>query len=379
MDVKELSEQLQKVWAEYKTANDKRLAEVEEKGKATGLATEKVEKLNSRLDEIEVKMNRTVAAPAVGAEEVAMKAQKAAYAKFLRKGKETLSPDEVKALIVGNDPQAGYLAPGEFVREIIKTITEFSPVRSVARVLPVMGEVRMPKRLTSVTAAWAAEAGLKSKTYPSYGLETIPNHELYAYCDVSNQLLEDSVFPLESELAGEFGEQIGVAEGTAFVTGDGVGKPEGIMTNASVNSVNSGDADEITGDGLISALYALKEGYARNATFMLKRVTLGKVRKLKDAVSGNYLWVAGFASQPSTILGQPYIESPDMPVEGANLYPVVVGDFRRGYIIADRLDITVLRDPYTSAKNGLVEFIARKRVGGQVILPEAFIKVKCSV
>jgi len=378
-ELKAMVDSLHTAWTEFKQANDKALAEAKEHGKASGLATEKVEKLNARLDEIEVKMNRAVAGQAAAdGESPEGKARKAAFAKYLRKGDRHLSPEETKALIVGNDPQAGYLVFPQYAQEILKTIVEFSPVRSVARVYPVAGELIIPKKTGNCTAAWASEVGTKTKSYLTVGLEKIPNHELYAYSDVSNQLLEDSAFPLEAFLREDFGEQLGVGEGTAFVTGTGVGQPEGIMTNSSVASVNSGSASAITADGIIDILYALKEGYARNATFMLRRATLGAVRKLKEAVTGQYLWVAGFASQPNTILGQPYIESPDMDLQGSNTYPIVVGDFRRGYIIVDRIDISVLVDPYTSAKNGIVEYIARKRVGGQVVMAEAFKKLKCS-
>ncbi len=127
----------------------------------------------------------------------------------------------------------------------------------------------MPKRTGSFSAAWVSEVGTRSETTGlAYGLEEVPAHELYALVDISQQDLEDSAFNLEQELSQEFAEQFGVAEGAAFVSGNSVGKPEGLLTNASVAETVSGDASLITADGLISMFYDLKDAYARNATWV---------------------------------------------------------------------------------------------------------------
>ena len=181
-------------------------------------------------------------------------------------------------------------------------------------------------------------------------------------------------------MQSEFSEQFAKAEGTAFVNGNAVGKPEGFMTNGSVGSVNSGDADEITADGLISLVHSIKNPYSNNGTFVFNRTTLAKIRKLKDT-AGQYVFQAGMmltGGVTNSILGQSYVEATDMPSEGAGTFPVAFGDFRRGYMIVDRVSLAVLRDPFTQATTGNVRYIARRRVGGQVILPEAIAKLKCS-
>jgi len=200
-----------------------------------------------------------------------------------------------------------------------------------------------------------------------------------ALIDISNQMLEDSAFDMEAELRMEASEQFAVAEGAALVSGSGVGKPEGFMASTSgVSTTNSGHATTVTADGLISLKHAVKTAYTANANYVMNRTTLGSVRKLKDG-NGNYLWQPGIAAgKPNSIDGDPYVELPDMPSEGAGLKPVAYGDFRRGYTLVDRIAMEMLRDPYTQATSGNIRFIFRRRLGGQVTLAEAIRKLKCS-
>ena len=131
--------------------------------------------------------------------------------------------------------------------------------------------------------------------------------------------------------------------------------------------------------GLIALWHAVKTAYAIRGVWLLNRNTLAAVRRLKDA-DKNYVWQPGLAEgQPNTILGSPYVEVPDMPNEGAGATPIAFGDFRRGYTIVDRIALSVLRDPFTQATAGNVRFIARRRVGGQVVLAEAIAKLICAV
>ena len=179
-------------------------------------------------------------------------------------------------------------------------------------------------------------------------------------------------------MQSEFAEQFAKAEGAAFVSGNAVGKPEGFMTNSSVSSIDSGSNTAITGDNLISLVHNIKSEYGRNGTFVFNRSTLSAIRKLKDT-AGQYVFQAGMSLQgglTNTILGQPYVEATDMPSIAQNAFPVAYGDFRRAYMIVDRVSLAVLRDPFTQATTGNVRYIARRRVGGQVVLPEAINKLK---
>lgn len=293
---------------------------------------------------------------------------------------------EYKALNVSTNTEGGYLAPVEFVREIIKAETLLSPVRSLARVRTTgFRSIELPKRTGQFAAQWVSEQGTKSETTGlTYGVDEITTHELYALIDVTNQMIEDGVFDIENEIETEASEQFAVAEGTAFVNGSGNGQPEGFMTNSSVASANSGSATTIAdvngqADGLLKGLkYGLKTAYAANATWVMNRTTMGSVRTLKDG-NNNYIWQPGIAQgRPNTIDGDPYVEMPDMPSEGAGLFPIAYGDFRRAYTWVDRLAMEMLRDPYTQATSGKIRHILRKRVAGKVVLAEAIRKLKCS-
>jgi len=340
---------------------------------------EKEQKANSeKLDTIETVLKR----PGSGFSSEQVDSTVKAFDAYCRKGVENLDPDEKKALTVSNDSTGGYLAPPEYVRELIKDITEISPIRSIARVRGTSARsIQVPKRTGQFSAQWVAESGTRSETSGyQVGLEEIPAHEHYALVDISEQDLEDTVFNLEAEMQSEFAEQFAKAEGLAFVSGNAVGKPEGILTNSSVGEVISGHATTLTADGLLSLVHGIKSEYGRNGSFVFNRSTLAAIRKLKDT-AGQYVFQAGMSLQagvPNTILGQPYVEASDMPDIGAGAFPIAFGDFQRAYLIVDRVALAVLRDPFTQATSGNVRYIARRRVGGQVVQAEAIVKQKVS-
>ena len=400
-DIKNAISDLGQTFAEFKKVNDERLEQIE-KGESSSYNEEKLSKLEAKMDSYEEmnqkltiaeqnandikeqvsKIETMVSRPDSGFESKQIDEYVNAFDVYCRKGLEGLDPVEKKALTVSNDSTGGYLAPPEYVRELLKTVTEISPIRSIARIRSTASRsIQVPKRTGQFAAQWVSESGTRAETTGwNVGLEEIPAHEQYALVDISEQDLEDTVFNLEAEMQSEFSEQFAKAEGTAFVNGNMVGKPEGFMTNADVAEINSGDADEITADSLISLVHNIKAEYSRNGIFVFNRNTLAKIRKLKDT-AGQYVFQAGMSLQggvTNTILGMPYVEATDMTSEGANTYPVAFGDFRRAYMIVDRVSLAVLRDPFTQATTGNVRYIARRRVGGQVIQAEAINKLKCS-
>lgn len=415
-DVKDAIKQVMTGFEQYKSANDERLKQIETKGAADPVTVEKLAKLDKHLDAFEG-FNQRLTEAAKKAEALdELKAQFDALETAIKRTSPGTAPeakagrvnewaravvdaatmgvvnlsqdqqkalksvaDEFKALSVSVDTAGGYLAPVELVREIIKGETEISPVRSLARVrATAQKSVDIPKRTGQFAAQWVAEQGARTETNGlAYGVESIPTHEVYALIDISNQMLEDSAFNMEQEISMEAIEQFAVAEGAAFVSGNGVGKPQGFMTAAGIATTISGAATTVTADGLLMLKHAIKTAYTRNANFVLNRTTLGSVRKLKDS-TGQYLWMPGIAQgKPNTIDGDPYVELPDMPSEVAGSKPVAYGDFRRAYTWIDRISMEMLRDPYTQATAGNVRFILRKRVGGQVVLPEAIRTLTC--
>ncbi|MGZ2429593.1 phage major capsid protein [Rhizobium redzepovicii] len=428
MSDKTAVEQVMSAFEEFKAANDNRLKEIEKKGAADVVLSEKVERINGALDkfekdnqkataelletkkalddekkhvdELEEKLNRMSLVGAndnVRRAEVKSKANVWARAVFDASiiGQHSITADQQKALAavtaeykamgIANDTTGGYLAPIEYIREIIKGVTDVSPARTLSRVRQTASKaITIPKRTGQFAAQWVADQGTKSETDGlRYGMWEIPTHEMYALIDISNQNLEDSAFNMEAEINFEATEQFAVAEGAAFVSGNGVGKPlgfldasSGLSENVSGSAVTIADVDG-QANGLLALKYALKTAYARNATWALNRTTLGSVRRLKDAQKG-YIWMPGIGGQPNTIDGDPYVEVPDMPSEGAGAYPIAYGDFARAYTLVDRIQMEMLRDPYTQATSGNIRFIFRRRLGGQVTLAEAVRKLKCS-
>lgn len=343
------------------------------------------------VEELEVKFNRQGLAGIGGKQKVDSNQWARAVVDAHTKGIVNLTQDqqkalsdvanEYKAMSVSNNTTGGYLAPAEYVRDILKTVTEISPARQLARVRTTGNKsILLPKRTGQFAAVWTAENATRAETTGlTYGMLEVFTHELYALIDISEQNLEDSAFNLAAEIASEASEQFAVAEGTAFVTGSGVGKPEGFMTNSSVGFTVSGSAAAVAADGLLSLKHSLKTAYTRNATWALNRTTLGSVRKLKDGTTTQYVWQPGLAlGKPNTIDGDPYVEVPDMPSEGANAYPVAYGDFSKAYTLVDRVAMAMLRDPYTQATSGNIRFLFRRRLGGMVVMPEAIAKLKCS-
>lgn len=364
-----------KALEQLQTSVDERLKAVETKTAANDNA-----KLADRLDKIETKLNR----PAVikGANDNEPSAERKAFASFLKLGAERMPNEEAKALVVSDDTRGGYLAPAEFQAEVIKNIVEISPVRQAARVGSTSSaSVILPKRTGTPTANWVGETEMRTGTESSYGQVEIPTHEMAAYVDVSVQLLEDAAVNVESEVAMDLAEEFARLESAAFVNGNGFKKPVGFMTDDGVPFTISGSASVIAdadgqADGLINLMYALKQSYRSAGVWMMNGTTLGAVRKLKDA-DKNYIWQPSIqAGEPSTILGRPVVEAPDMPDIAAGTFPIVFGDFSRAYRIYDRVGMSILRDPYSLATSGKVRFHARRRVGGGVTQAEALRKLK---
>ena len=392
-EVKSAVETLGKTFESFKEVNNKRLDEIEAKGKADPITEDKLSKIEKDLDKYadmeksikaqadiakqsQEQMSRLetiVSRPDFGKGSPVESIQKKVFDKWLRQGKDVLSPDEVKVLTVSNDNTAGYLAPPEYVRELIKGIIEYSPIRSIARIRQTTHRsIQMPKRTGTFSATWVAEQGTRSETTGyAVGLEEIPAHELYALVDISEQEVEDSVFNLEAEMNSEFIEQFAKAEGNAFVSGNSVGRPQGILSNSSVGNT-AGPDDAIDANSLIAVAHTVKAEYARNGTFVMNRSTLAALRKLQDG-AGQYVFQPGLYQMGvgSSVLGHPIVEATDMPDIGDGTKPIIFGDFRRGYLIVDRTSLSIMRDPFTQATSGNVRYIARRRVGGQVRLPEA--------
>lgn len=403
-------DEIQQIWHQMKGSLDEAKAEVKKYGDESGEMKSKLEKFETRMDELETKLQRLPMVMGSGEDQktAEVKERKRVFFEVLRRGNVQFLEDEdrelarkfgigpvgakeAKALALGDDTTGGFLAPPEFVNDIIQGVQLISPIRGLSTVRATSRRsIMYPVRAGVMSASWIGETATRTETTGlAVSMEEIPTFEMYAEVLVSEQDLEDSVFDLEGFIRDNITEQFAKAEGTAFVNGTGLKQPEGYMVAAGVSSDLSGAAGTIAsaaagspgqGDGLISCAFNLKTAYASNATWVLNRKSVGKVRKLADS-QGRYLWEPAYATGTGTvngasILGIPYVEVPDMPDEGASNFPIAIGNFKRAGILVDRVDVVFKRLVEKYAEQGQIAIIARKRVGYQVVLSEALRKYK---
>jgi HK97 family phage major capsid protein len=370
----------------FKAENDGRLAEIERKRASDVLTAEKVDRINRALDEQKRLVDGLVLAhrrPQLGRDGRPLAAEasehKAAFDAYMRGGaEEALRGIERKALTVA--AEGGYLIPEETEREIGRRLAQVSPIRAIAGVRQVSGNVyKKPFVTAGAASGWVAETGARTETTkPTLAELEFPTMELYAMPSATATLLDDSAVNIDEWLAGEVETVFAEQEGTAFVTGDGTNKPTGFLNYTKIAEASwawtkigyvltgvSGDfAASDPSDNLVDLVYALKAGYRQNAHWVMNRATQAAVRKLKDE-NGLYIWQpSAVAGAPASLMNFPIAESEDMPDIDDDAYAIAFGDFRHGYLIVDRVGVRVLRDPY-SAKP-YVLFYTTKRVGGGV-------------
>jgi HK97 family phage major capsid protein len=371
----------------FKEQNDARIAEIASKS-ADPLTEEKVTRIGAALDankrvldELVLKSRRPALAPGERLAGAAELEHKQAFDAYVRHGEAAgLKRLEAKALSAGSGADGGFLVPEETEREIGRRLAQVSPIRAIAGNRQVSTTVyRKPFLIAGAASGWVGETAARPQTdSPTLAELAFPTMELYAMPAATQTLLDDSAVNIDEWIASEIDTVFAEQEGTAFVTGDGVNKPKGFLAYTAVAEsawawgqlgyVASGAAGAFAAsepaDALIDLVYALKAGYRQNGTFVMNRRTQSEVRKLKDD-SGNYLWSPGIAAgEPATLLGYPVATDDNMPDIAADSLSIAFGDFRRGYLVVDRMGVRVLRDPY-SAKP-YVLFYVTKRVGGGV-------------
>ncbi len=395
MELKDIIEDIGKAFETFKAENDKRLKEIEKKGHTDPLLAEKVEKINAdltamgdlkrQLENVEAAVARSQFPGGGGTEVNRVKAEhKAAFESWFRKGIEgNLKDLQIQASASsGDDTAGGFTVPEEMEAAIDRVLPKVSAMRRLATVINIGTDEY--KRLVSkggTTSGWTAEKGARAETDVSALAQIIINaKEIYAMPYATQTLLDDSRINIEQWIANEVANEFAEEEGAAFITGDGVSKPKGIAsyTMAANSSYSWGEVGYIAGghatllnsaDKLIDLVHALKAPYRNGAAWLMNDTTLGKIRVLKDG-QGNYIWRPGLeAGVPETLLGKPVEIDDNVADIGAGTYPVFFANFKRAYLIVDRVGIRVLRDPY-SAKP-YVAFYTTKRVGGGIIMYES--------
>ncbi|HEX8481077.1 MAG TPA: phage major capsid protein [Allosphingosinicella sp.] len=304
---------------------------------------------------------------------------------YLRKGVE--SGVELKAMAGTSDAAGGYAVPEEIDAEIGRLLTSISPIRAIANVVKV-GSAGYRKLVTAggTPSGWVSEtAGRPETATPTFIEVAPPFGELYANPAASQSMLDDAAFDVEAWLAQEIATEFARAEGSAFVGGNGVNRPKGFLAGptsaqgdgsrpfGTLQVLTTGAAGAFPpshpGDKLIDLVQTLRPPYRQGASFVMNSATASIIRKFKTS-TGGFLWQPSLvAGQPDTLLGYPVVEAEDMPDVGADSLSVAFGNFRAGYLIAERTETQILRDPYTNKP--FVHFYATKRVGGQVANSEA--------
>ena len=282
-------------------------------------------------------------------------------------------PSVVNALQEGTDSEGGYLVPDEYERTLVEALEEENVFRQLANVIRTSsGDRKIPVVATKGTASWIDEEGAYTESDDSFGQVSIGAYKVGTMIKVSEELLNDSVFDLESYIAKEFARRIGAKEEEAFFTGDGSGKPLGILaaTGGAETGVTAASSTAVTADELMDLFYSLKSPYRKKAVWVLNDSTIKAVCKLKDS-TGQYLWQPSLvAGTPDTLLGRPVKTSAYMPVIAAGAKTIAFGDFSY-YWIADRQGRSFKRLNELYAANGQVGFLGSQRVDGKLVLSEA--------
>ena len=286
---------------------------------------------------------------------------------------KTPMPQVINALQIGTDSEGGYLVPDEYERILVEALEEENVFRQLAKVIRTSsGDRKIPVVATKGTASWIDEEGAYLESDDSFGQVSIGAYKVGTMIKVSEELLNDSVFDLEAYISREFARRIGAKEEEAFFTGDGSGKPLGVLAAAggAETGVTAASATAITADELIDLFYSLKAPYRRNAVWVLNDSTIKAIRKLKDN-QGQYLWQPSLTTgAPDLLLGKPVRTSAYMPAIAADAKTVAFGDFSY-YWIADRQGRSFKRLNELYAATGQVGFLASQRVDGKLVLPEA--------
>ncbi len=279
----------------------------------------------------------------------------------------------LNALQVGTDSEGGYLVPDEFERTLVEALEEENIFRTMAKIIQTAsGDRKIPVVASKGTASWVDEEGAIPESDDAFGQVSIGAYKLATMIKVSEELLNDSVFNLESYIAREFARRIGAKEEESFFIGNGTGKPTGIFnaTGGAELGVTAASATAITVDEIMDLFYSLKSPYRKNAVFVMNDSTVKAIRKLKDG-NGQYLWQPSIsAGQPDTILNRPVKTSAYVPAIAAGAKTIAFGDFGY-YWIADRQGRSFQRLNELYAATGQVGFKATQRVDGKLILSEA--------
>lgn len=272
----------------------------------------------------------------------------------------------------GVDVNGGYLVPDEYDHRLIDILDEENVMRKLGTRITTSGEHKINIAATKPAAAWIEEGGALTFGDATFDQIIMDAHKLHVAIKVTEELLYDNAFNLENYIMQQFGRALANAEEDAFINGTGTGQPLGILaaTGGAQVGVTAASTTKVTADEIINLIYSLKRPYRKNAVFLANDVCVAELRKLKDN-NGQYLWQPSMqAGEPDRVLGYKVYTSPFFPVPAAGKAAVAFGDFSY-YNIGDRGTRSFAELKELFAGNGMVGFVAKERVDGKLVLPEA--------
>lgn len=409
-------EKIGKAFEEFKTTNDERIAALESGNESkAGELGAKVAKIEAeisqwsavkksielahqqhqeRMEELEARAS----SPGKTAEQKAKDEQKALFIDWMRhKGQaphieQQLIDLQRKDVTIGSPAGGGVAVPEEVARDIDQMQAKVSPVRRLVKVVKAnSSDYKELVGIRGATSGWVGETAVRAATATPQLREVTPTHgELYAYPQCSEWALDDIYFNVEEWIAENVGEEFALQEGDAVIRGNGVSKPTGMLNTAPTAVAdqfppsraaavyqfipNIHASFQIQGDSLINAVYTLNSAYRPGSVWTMNSLTTGAVRTIKDT-TGQYLWAPGLvAGQPDRLLGYPVETWEQMDNPGANAHPIAFGNFRRAYVLVDRVGLRITRDNVTNV--GFVRFYIRRREGGHVLNNDALKFIK---
>lgn len=381
-EIKDALNRLESEWKSGREVYDKYHKETKDGLENLSAETKsQIENFDAQLDTLEKKFAdlETRAAMVNGdiiAEDAEMKGSELVNS-FLRKGVHgaQFDTEDIKSLAPDSGPDGGYAIRPQFRQNIISKIQEISPVRQVAEVVTI-GEgnqyVMLRENAEPTFNSVGPRTSISETSTGDYGQVNVYVHEQAAFPLIARQQVEDQFYNLETNLQNRLAREFAQDEGAQFINGTGVNEAYGILNNSSISIVDSGSATAFDFDDLTDLQSELKTGY--NGAWGFNRKTRGFIRKLKGA--DNYFWEADMAAgAPNTLLGDPYFIMPDLAAPVSNAFsdgdkPIIYGDWFEGYVIVDKLGLTVEIDRLTNKP--FIGYYTRKRVGGDVKQAEAF-------
>ena len=332
-----------------------------------------------RREEIEAELSKPTSKPLTGKPmkadvDKAAKTGRASdeYKKALLQAMRTNFRQISNVLQEGIDPQGGYLVPDEYDKRLIDILTEENVMRTLGTNITTSGEHKINIAATKPAAAWIEEGGTLTFGDATFDQIILDAHKLHVAIKVTEELLYDNAFNLENYILTQFGKALSNAEEDAFINGTGIGQPLGILaeTGGAQVGVTSASSTKVTADEIINLVYSLKRPYRKNAVFLANDVCVAELRKLKDN-NGQYLWQPSLqAGEPDRVLGYKVYTSPYFPVPTAGGTAVAFGDFSY-YNIGDPGTRSFAELKELFAGNGMIGFVAKERVDGKLVLPEA--------